>query len=106
MCAYVTLMMGNFWDGAHREPFGKLLSDPDFLVGGGIWGGMFGIISFPFVYLATRKRRLSRVAPIILAIVVSEIILVMPFGGTWNTLISAIGTLAISLVLCGTGRLG
>jgi hypothetical protein len=66
---------------------------------------MFGVISFPFVYLATRKRRLSKVAPVIVAIVLSEIVLVTPLAGEHN-LPGAIVTLAVALVLCATGRLG
>ena len=93
------LSVGNFWGAKSPEPFWQISIESE------VAGGIFGVISCPFVYLATRKRRLSKVAPVIVAIVVAEIIVVSPFVGPY-AFVAAVVMLVFALVLCATGRLG
>jgi hypothetical protein len=86
-------------DLAYGAPLWKVLRDPFvFNIAARTALGV-GLISFPFVYFATRKLRLVTSALFIFGAVLVEILLVTPFGG----LLGFIGSpfaLILALITC------
>ena len=83
VCACVFLCM--VWFGLppsdaayHAAPFAAL-TDPFFLSGAILVGGLIGVISFPFVYFTVRRLRLLTTAAFIFGIVLAEIVIMTPF---------------------------
>ena len=89
-------------DFANGESIMQKLSDP-FVYNSVILGGtFFGLVSFPFVYFATRVRRLRSTAPAIFGVVFGEIVVVTPLLRMAN-LFGAPIALAVALILCASG---
>ena len=80
VCAYVFLCMVWFSlppsDAAYHEV--AALTDPFFLSGAILVGGLIGVISFPFVYFTVRRLRLLTTAAFIFGIVLAEIVIMTP----------------------------
>jgi hypothetical protein len=103
ICAFVFVVMLQFSlppsDWAYHTPVSRLFSDP-FVFFGAIYGGIFfGIISFPFSYLAVRDLRLMAPALFIFGTVLCEILMITPFAG-WLGLFGSVPTLVIALLIC------
>jgi hypothetical protein len=109
VCAFVFVILVPLSLPPTDEAYGssprQMLSDP-FVFGGAIvYGVVVGLISFPFVYITTRNRRLWKTAPFIFAVVLSEIILVTPLAG-WGAFVGAFLALATALIVCRASGMG
>lgn len=107
VCAFAFVVMLRFslppTDEAYGAPLSQLFSDP-FVFFGAVYGGVFfGLVSFPFAYLAVRKARLAPASLFTFGAVLGEILFVTPFLG-WVGLFGAVPALATALFICRFSR--
>lgn len=107
VCAFAFLVMLRYslppTDEAYGAPLSQLFSDPFVFFGAVLGAVFFGLVSFPFAYLAVRKARLAPAALFVFGAVLGEILFVTPFL-RWGGLFGAVPALAVALSVCRFSR--